>query len=535
MSDSDYLWWRDGVVYQIYPRSFMDSNGDGIGDLPGLTSRLDYIASLGVDAVWLSPINQSPMLDFGYDVSDYEDIEPSYGSLADYDQFLHEAHKRGLKVMHDLVINHTSDQHAWFKESRSSRDNPKADWYLWHDKVPNQKYPNNWVSIFGGPAWEWDETRQQFYFHIFLKEQPDLNWRNPELRAAVMAMIKRWLERGVDGFRLDVVNAYFKDGQFRDNPPKLTLNPRVVVPWFRQQHINDKDQPELHGVYREFRQLLDSYKERGSVGDVFENQDLQTIASYLGDDQLHMAFNFGFTNQPWLPRAFQQSISAWDAVTPPDAWPGYVLSNHDTPRHTTRHGGGPFTEARAKVAAALLLTLRGTPFLYYGEELAMPSPFLPRHLTVDPPSKRYWPFFNRDTARTPMQWDDSTNAGFSTGQPWLPVDSNFAACNVAVQDADPDSVLNFYRALIRLRKSAPALRRGVYRPLIEKPVAAMTYLRELPNQTFFIALNFFGHDVDVPVPEGHWSLRLSTNHNRSAPGPTLTLAPFEASIFEMAE
>jgi len=531
-SNSDYLWWRDGVVYQVYPRSFMDSNGDGIGDLPGLTARLDYIASLGVDALWLSPINKSPMRDFGYDVSDYDDIEPIFGTLADYETLIREAHKRGLKVVLDLVLNHSSDEHAWFKESRTSRDNPKADWYIWHDKVPGQKFPNNWVSVFGGPAWEWDETRQQYYFHIFLKEQPDLNWRNPQMRAALMAMIKRWLDRGVDGFRLDVVNAYFKDSELHDNPPKFSLDPRVVIPWFRQQHLYDIDQPELHGVYRELRELLDSYKERSSVGEIFENHDLKAIASYIGQDQLHMAFNFSFTHQSWLPRAFQQSISAWDAATPPDAWPCYVLSNHDLPRHVTRHGGGPFAESRAKVSAALLLTLRGTPFIYYGEELAMPSPFIARHLTVDPPSQRYWPFYNRDSARTPMQWDDSPNAGFTSGQPWLPIGGSYPTCNVAAQTIDPNSVLNFYRALIRLRKKSPALRLGHYKPLIEKPVAAMTYLRELPGQTMFVALNFFGHAVDVPVPPGPWLLRLSTHAGEKSLGKTLTLAPFEASIFE---
>jgi alpha-glucosidase len=285
-------------------------------------------------------------------------------------------------------------------------------------------------------------------------------------------------------------------------------------------------------VYRELRELLNTYPERSAVGEIFENRDLKSVASYLGNDQLHMAFNFDFTNQSWLPRAFQQSILAGDAATPPDAWPCYVLSNHDLPRHVTRHGGGPFAEARAKVAAALLLTLRGTPFLYYGEELAMPSPFISRSQTVDPPSQRYWPFYNRDSARTPMQWDDSVNSGFTTGEPWLPVGNSYTTCNVAAQSEKPDSVLNFYRDVIRLRKNSPALRRGNYQPLIDKPVAAMTYLREVPGQTMWVALNFFGHSVEVPTPPGQWALRLSSHPGEHTWDKTLTLQAFEACIFE---
>ncbi len=533
---SNYLWWRDGVIYQIYPRSFMDSNGDGVGDLPGIIAQLDYIASLGVDALWLSPINKSPMWDFGYDVSDYEDIDPIFGSRADYETLIAEAHRRGLKIMMDLVINHTSHEHPWFKESRSSRANPKADWYIWRNAAPGKRYPNKWASIFGGPAWEWEATRQQFYYHLFLKEQPDLNWHNPEVRAALMQMIKFWLDRGVDGFRLDVVNCYFKDAQFRDNPPApLKLNTHTALAWFRQKHLYDYEQAELHEAYRELRRLLDSYPERSSVGEMLENQDPHAIARFLGSEQLHLAFNFGFLHQPWRPRALQQAALAWDAAVPPDAWPCYVLSNHDQTRHVTRHGGGPrrMVEDRAKVAAALLLTLRGTPFLYYGEELAMPSPFIPRGQVVDPPSKRFWPFLIRDNARTPMQWDASPNAGFTTGKPWLPVGPTYKTLNVAAQQADPDSALNFYRALIQLRKSSPALRRGRYRPLIEKPVAAMTYLREADSQTMLVALNFFGRPVEVSLPPGNWSLRLSTQPHSQTLGKALRLAPFEASIFEL--
>jgi alpha-glucosidase len=534
-SNSDYLWWRDGVIYQIYPRSFMDSNGDGVGDIPGITSRLDYIASLGVDAIWLSPINTSPMKDFGYDISDYDDIDPIFGNRADFAKLTAEAHKRGLKVMMDLVINHSSDEHAWFKESRSSRDNEKASWYIWQDPKPGKKPPNNWTSAFGGGGWEWDETRQQFYYHMFLKEQPDLNWRNPDLRAAVMNSIKSWLDMGVDGFRLDVVNAYFKDAELRDNPPQISLDPKAAMAWFRQKHVYDRDQPELLDVYKEFRDMLDAYPERTSVGEVMA-EDPHTPAKYIGEGKLHMAFNFGFMFQPWLPRTFQQSAQAWEAAMPPDGWPCYVLSNHDNPRHVSRHGGGPFADARAKVAAAMLLTLRGTPFMYYGEELAMPSPSIPRHLLVDPPSKKYWPFYqSRDSARTPMQWDETPNAGFTTGHPWLPVGPTYTTCNVSTQNDDPDSVLNFYRSLLRLRKSSVALRRGTFKPLEQRPVAALTYLREGGGQTMFVALNFFAHEVEVPMPSGMWAPRLSTHNNSRMPTKTLKLEPFEASIFEQSD
>jgi alpha-glucosidase len=346
-------------------------------------------------------------------------------------------------------------------------------------------------------------------------------------------MVRFWLERGVDGFRLDVVNGYFKDARLRDNPEPLSLNPYAVVPWFRQHHLYDRDQPELLDVYREFRALLDSYPDRASVGEVM-GDDPALVTRYAGQDRLHLVFNFAFMNQAWLPRAFQQNVLKWEKALGPDAWQGYVLSNHDTPRHVTRHGEGPFARARAKVAAAMLLTLRGTPFLYYGEELGMPSTRISRSQLVDPPSKRYWPFYNRDGARTPMQWDDSPNAGFTTGKPWLPLGAAYQTLNVAAQQADPDSLLNFYRALIRLRKESPALQRGAFRPLIERPVAAMAYLREADSQTMLVALNFFGHPVEVPAPPGRWTLRLSTHPRPAAPDRTFTLAPFEASLYEAA-
>ncbi len=542
MSKSDYLWWRDGVIYQIYPRSFMDANGDGVGDLPGITARLDYLADLGVDALWLSPINVSPMHDFGYDIADYEDIDPLFGTLADFDELLQQAHQRGLKVMLDLVINHTSHLHPWFVESRSSRDNPKADWYIWVDRPAEKAVPNNWASAFGGSAWEWDETRQQFYYHMFLKEQPDLNWRNPDVRAAVMGMIRRWLERGVDGFRLDVVDGYFKDTELRDNP--ALLNPLAVgYQWHQQRHVYDRGRPELHEVYREFRALLDEFPERGSVGEVMRT-DVQTVAGYLGDgtDKLHMAFNFNFSNQPWRPRALQRSVLEMEEALGPGAWPCYVLSNHDITRHVTRFGGGPHADSRARVAAALLLTLRGTPFLYYGEEIAMRSPRIARKDIVDPPGRRFWPLFaGRDNARTPMQWDDSPQAGFTEGKPWLPVGPTYTRSNVAAQQGDPDSILNFYRRLLKLRRESPALRRGSFRALIDRPVEVLAYLREAPEQTMLVLLNFFSWtvsvDFDHPLPGSRWRIRLNTDggEGERTINNRISLAPYEVVVLEAVE
>jgi len=539
----DYLWWRDGVIYQIYPRSFQDSNGDGIGDLNGITARLDYLAGLGVDALWLSPIYPSPMFDFGYDVSDYEAIDPVFGTLADFDRLLAEAHARGLRVILDLVLNHTSHLHPWFVESRSSRDNPKRDWYLWRDPVAPRSGayaphsgagspPNNWESVFGGRAWEYDPATGQYYYHQFLKEQPDLNWRNPAVRARVYQELRFWLDRGVDGFRLDVLHAYFKDDQFRDNPPAIGLRG-----WDRQQHLYDLDRPEMADVLREIRGVLDAYPERMAVGEV---ADFGMAVRYVGPHKMHLAFNFDFLRQPWLPRAFQQAVQRYEAALPAGAWPCYVLGNHDVDRFPTRFGGGPYADARTKVAAALLLTLRGTPFVYYGEELGLPNTRIPRDEIQDPPGRRYWPIYGgRDPERTPMPWDGGPNAGFTTGQPWLRLNADYARRNVAAQDADPASVLNFYRRLLRLRRESPALRRGTFRALARRPVEALAYLREAPGQTVLVALNFFGWEntlkLDSPLPAGAWRVRLSTVPGDQARvrGNRVTLAPFEATLLEL--
>jgi alpha-glucosidase len=541
----DSTWWKEGVIYQIYPRSFADANGDGVGDLRGIIAHLDYLNdgsadSLGVDGILLSPIYPSPLYDFGYDVSDYHDVDPAFGTLADFDLLVAEAHRRGLRIILDLVMNHTSHRHPWFLESRSSRDNPKRHWYIWRDR------PNNWRSVFGGSAWEWDQATRQYYLHSFLAQQPDLNWRNPEVQEALMAEVRFWLDRGVDGFRLDVANFFFKDDQFRDNPFHLG----GLRGYDRQRHVYDKDRPETHRALKAFRQILDGYPERMSVGEI-GTHDPVTAASYLGDgqDELHLAFNFAFTHCGWDARAFHRAIAAWERALPAGGWPCYVLSNHDVTRHYSRYAHGGQGDARAKVAAAMLLTLRGTPFLYYGEEIGMRNVHIPRREIQDPPGKRYWPFYRgRDGCRTPMQWDPGQGAGFGAGVPWLRLGPDYPRVNVATQSRDPNSLLSFYRKLIRCRKASPALRRGSYRALIEKPVDSLVYLREAPEQSVLVCLNFSSRPTRVDLgaaslPAEEWRVLLASAgrteerviefpNSKSGIRALLPLDPYEALILE---
>ncbi|NWG14984.1 MAG: DUF3459 domain-containing protein [Acidobacteria bacterium] len=517
-------WWRNGIIYQIYPRSFADSNGDGVGDLPGILSRLDYLQWLGVDAIWLSPIYPSPMADFGYDVSNYHDIDPVFGRLADFDRLLSEAHARGIRVVLDMVMNHTSDQHPWFLESRSSRDNPKRDWYIWRD--PRQgREPNNWESIFGGKAWTWDERTGQYYLHLFLAEQPDLNWRNPQVKEAMFNECRFWLERGVDGFRLDVAHMFVKAEGLPDNPPKLGL-----TGYGRQHHLYEINQPETHAIWKEFRKLLDSYPERMAVGEVAP----QGAVGYYGNgrDELHLVFNFGLLRQGWDARRFYDVVADWEARLPEQAWPCWVLGNHDVRRLASRYVAGPFTEARTRVAATMLLTLRGTPFMYYGDEIGMREGDIPRAEIQDPPGRRYWPFYKgRDGCRTPMQWDATPGAGFSTSQPWLRLNPDYVQRNVQAQRADPDSLLNFYRRLIELRRKSPALLYGNYHAL-GRPVDVWAYERATPRRRMLVALNFFSRPAQIPV-EGKWRICLSSvGRAEETMAGKLALAPNEAVILE---
>jgi alpha-glucosidase len=499
------LWWRDGVIYQIYPRSFADSNGDGLGDLAGIISRLDYLVNLGIDAIWLSPFYPTPDKDFGYDISDYVDVDPRFGSLADFDRLVAEAHRRGIRVILDLVLNHTSDQHSWFKESRSSRDNPKRDWYIWRDK------PNNWQACFGGQAWEYDPVSGQYYLHLFTKEQPDVNWRNPEVRKAQLAVFHFWMERGVDGFRLDVFNAYFKHPDLPDNPPKFGLRS-----FDRQRHIHDIDQPEMLPFLNEMRLLLDSFPERYVVGETYFATPQKTV-SYCGPEKLHDAFSFDFTFMdlffpifPWNPRwVMKQLIKREETFNAAGIWPTTVMSNHDLPRAASRYARGE-NDVQSFLGMALLLTLRGTPFMYYGEEIGMRDIRLRRSAILDPSGKKYWPLYKgRDGCRAPMQWDDSTFGGFSAAKPWLPMHPDFIRRNVTAQQADPDSLFNFTKTVLALRKEIPALRGGAFIPL-ETPLGGLAYLRQTERQSVLMALNFGQRNMQYSLPSGNWRLALTT-------------------------
>ncbi|HEV2149722.1 MAG TPA: alpha-amylase family glycosyl hydrolase [Longimicrobiaceae bacterium] len=480
-----YLWWQRGIVYQVYPRSFQDSDGDGVGDLPGITSRLDYLRWLGVDAVWISPIYPSPMADFGYDVSDYCGIHPMFGTMADFDRLVEEAHARGLKVILDFVPNHSSDQHPWFAESRRSRDNPKRDWYIWRDPAPDGGPPNNWLSNFGGPAWTFDEATGQYYYHAFLKEQPDLNWRNPQVVRAMLEVLRFWLERGVDGFRVDVIWHLIKDPEFRDNPPDPTWTPDQR-PYDALLKVHSTDQPEVHDVIGEMRRLFDEYHERVLIGEIY--LPVERLVRYYGEDMsgVHLPFNFQLILARWDARHLAGLIDEYEAALPEGGWPNWVLGNHDQHRIASRVGA-----AQARVAAMLLLTLRGTPTLYYGDEIGMHDVEIPPDRVQDPFEKNVpGKGLGRDPERTPMQWDAGPNAGFTTGDPWLPIAEDHRVVNVEAERDAPRSTLSLYRRLIDLRRGEPALEVGRF-----EPVAAdgdvLAYIRRARRGEgdFLVALN----------------------------------------------
>jgi alpha-glucosidase len=492
----DPLWWQRGVIYQVYPRSFQDTNGDGIGDLNGITRRLDYLQWLGVDAVWTSPIFPSPMADFGYDVSDYTGIHPMFGTMDDFDRLVEEAHARDLRVILDWVPNHTSDQHPWFVEARSSRDNAKRDWYLWRDPAPDGGPPNNWLSVFGGSAWELDARTGQYYYHAFLKEQPDLNWRNRDVREAMYDTLRFWLDRGVDGFRADVIWHLIKDEEYRDNPPhpghssdEWPYREHVPGQWPYQDLIPlyTTDRPEVLEVITEIRQVLDEYPERMMVGEIY--LPVERLVAYYGDEGagLHLPFNFELVRMPWNARMIARVIDKYEAALPDGAWPNWVLGNHDNSRIATDIG-----PEQARVAAILLLTLRGTPTLYYGDELGMHDVEIPPERVQDPVAKdRSDAGPGRDPERTPMRWDASENAGFTDGTPWLPVGDDVATKNVASERGDPASILTLYRRLLALRRAEPALSVGSYTP-IDAEGDLLGYVRTGDSTRFLVALNL-GH------------------------------------------
>ncbi|MBC8726381.1 DUF3459 domain-containing protein [Paraburkholderia sp. 31.1] len=491
---SELAWWQRGVIYQVYPRSFQDSNGDGIGDLPGISARLEYVAALGVDAVWISPIYPSPMADFGYDVADYCNVDPIFGTLDGFQQLMGHAHRLGLKVLLDFVPNHSSSRHPWFEESRSSRDDPKRDWYLWRDPAPDGGPPNNWLSRMGGSAWEWDEVTGQYYYHAFLREQPDLNWRNPQVRRAMDQVLRFWLERGVDGFRVDALWLLIKDAQFRDNPPNPGYRPGEPE-HHRLLQSYTEDQPEVHEIVRSMRATLDEYGERVLIGEIYLT--VPQLVKYYGvnGEGVHMPFNFQLLNARWDAQNIARMIRDYDIALPEYGWPNWVLGNHDNPRVASRVGA-----AQARVAAVLLLTLRGTPTLYYGDEIGMTDGYIASDEIQDPAELRQPGIYQgRDPERTPMQWDGSLpNAGFTDGKPWLPIAT---ATSVREQDGDMSSMLSLYRRLLSLRRSNAALVQGT----IENVVAdgdVLTYERRYGNQRIFIALNMGVEDATVQSRPG---------------------------------
>jgi alpha-glucosidase len=481
---SKALWWQKGVVYQIYPRSYQDSNGDGIGDLQGIIQRLDYLKWLGINAIWISPIYPSPMADFGYDIADYTGIHPLFGSINDFDKLLEEAHSRDIKVILDLVPNHTSNQHPWFLESRSSKDNPKRDWYIWQDAKPDGSYPNNWLSVFGGSGWEWDEQTQQYYYHAFLKEQPDLNWRNPEVQKAMLDIMRFWLDKGVDGFRVDVMWHMIKDKSLRDNPPNPDYEQHMAT-YEQLLPVYSTDQPEVHEIVHKMREVLNEYDERMMIGEIY--LPIHKLVTYYGVDNngAHLPFNFMLLTMPWDARKIAAAIDEYEGALPEQGWPNWVLGNHDQPRVTSRVG-----LQQARVAAMLLLTLRGTPTVYYGEEIGMRDVPIPFEEVQDPqglnmPDKN----LSRDPARTPMQWNNDENAGFTKGKPWLRLDRAFSRVNVELQKDDKYSMLALYKALIQLRQQEPSLAVGDYTPVYSDH-QMLAYMRHAEgSDKFLIVLN----------------------------------------------
>jgi alpha-glucosidase len=536
MQADGHRWWQTAVIYQIYPRSFADASGDGTGDLAGITSRLDYLAWLGVDAIWISPFYPSPMADFGYDVADYTDVDPLFGSLEDFDELLAAAHERGIRVLIDYVPNHTSDDHPWFVESRASRASRKRDWYFWRDPRPDGGPPNNWLSLFGGSAWEWDEATGQYYLHMFLAEQPDLNWRNPEVRDAMFDVARFWLDRGVDGFRIDVAQLVMKDPELRDNPPNPSPTPdelQRLGPWITQLHENDVAHPDIHELYRSFRRMLDEYPgDRVSIGELHHARFERWVEAY-GEalDEMHIPFNFHVTYSPWRADAIRRAVEGVQRVLPAGAWASWVLGNHDQPRFASPDRAG---RDQAKVGMLMLLTLRGTPTIYYGEEIAMVDVPVATADARDPLEMRE-PGRGRDPARSPMQWDASPNAGFAPpgATPWLPLAPDAASVNVAGQAEDPDSILTLTRRLITLRRDHPALAHGEFVAFGPTPEGTFAYERVGPSERLTVALNLTDRRQSIhDAGPGRILIGSDRSRDGDAVESVLELQPNEAMVVE---
>jgi alpha-glucosidase len=528
----DVPWWNSAVIYEIYPRSFQDTDSDGIGDLRGIIARLPYLAEFGVDAIWICPIFPSPMADFGYDVANYVGIDPLFGTLRDFDHLLAEAHRAGLKVLLDLVPNHTSDRHPWFVESRSSRDNAKRDWYLWHDPRPGGAEPNNWLSEFGGSAWEFDHRTEQYYYHAFLKQQPDLNWRNAHVRRAMYDAMRFWLRRGVDGFRVDVLWHLIKDDQFRDNP----INPGFTAgrpPHEALLPVYTTDRPEMAEVVAQMRDVVDEFGERVLIGEIY--LPVERLVTYYGRDLrgVHLPFNFSLLSAPWHAGTIGKLIQEYEAALPEGGWPNWVLGNHDRRRIAGRVG-----REQARIAAMLLLTLRGTPTIYFGDEIGMTQVAIPADRVRDPFQKNVPGIeVGRDGSRTPMQWDDSRYAGFSEVEPWLPLAEDFRNYNVAKQRGDPTSIYHLYRRLIALRRSRSVLLRGSYRPILADN-DLLLFVREHGSERLLVALNFgMGAAVAKLPDEVAGTLLLSSQLDRQGEDVrgAIKLRPDEGVVIELHE
>jgi alpha-glucosidase len=502
-------WWHRGVVYQIYPRSFQDSNGDGVGDLNGIRSRLDYLVWLAVDAIWISPIYPSPMADFGYDVSDYCGIHPEFGTLVEFDALVRDVHQRGLKIVLDFVPNHTSDRHPWFLEARSSRASPKRDFYLWRDARSDGGPPNNWLSEFGGSAWQWDAITGQYYYHAFLKEQPDLNWQNPAVREAMHDVLRFWLDRGVDGFRVDAIHHVIKDDQYRDNPPNPAFIPGMAP---HRSLLRDftTDRPEVQGVVAGLRRVVDAYDDRVLIGEAW--LPLERLVAYYGEGLagVHLPFNFHLIGAAWDARHIAALIDRYEGSLPSGAWPNWVLGNHDRSRIATRVGS-----AQAAVAAMLLLTLRGTPTMYYGDEIGMRDVFIDPSLVRDPWEKNVPGLgLGRDPERTPMQWNGGPQAGFTRGQPWLPLAPDHHWRNVESGRIDPDSMLSLYQQLLSLRRAEPALHVGDYRSLDVGP-EVLGFVREHDRRRLVVLLNLTAQSVPISGATELGRVLVSTHRDRT--------------------
>jgi alpha-glucosidase len=534
-----HQWWQHAVFYEIYPRSFADSNNDGIGDLKGITAKLDYLKALGVDAIWLTPCYPSPQVDFGYDISDYENIDPMYGTLKDFDRLASEGKKRGIRIIMDFVMNHTSDQHKWFRDSESSRTSAHRDWYMWRDGKGPGRPPNNWLALFGGPAWKYEPKTGQWYYHYFYPEQPDLNWHNPAVEKNMFDVTRWWYQRGVAGFRLDAVDTLFEDPDLRDNPILPGEN-KYVDPNMENKY-NTK-LPEVHDVLRDLRKVAD---EHGAVliGETW-TENIDELKQYYGEhsNELQMPMDFLFTTVNKLsPAEFRKQIAGVDSA----GWPLYVLSNHDIVRSYVRYGDGQHNDAIAKLMAGLYLTLRGTPIMYYGEEIGMENNDPKRKDDVkDPIGRLGWPKEKgRDGERTPMQWDDGPNAGFSQTSPWLPVPPSYETHNVASELRDPNSVLQFYKHLLALRHENRALLDGEYIPLNGNDPNVLSYLRRYKSEAVLVVLNMAGTEQKISfelTPQGFSSAKATTlvttlkAHPQEVPLSQIALEPFAVYIAKVS-